>query len=307
MKIVIIQKAGEHEKNKDFRESLNLHRALSRIEGVESKVWGVDFSEFSIPFSEIEKWADVIFIMENYFKISYINFNNPVVQSDEWIPTLEISRSKKLKIFWSIDSHRELQNHKIFCKILNIDILLNSTEGYLKDYNGFVKESHWFPNSYPDDLMFPKKLEKNIDIGFCGNVINRGPLINYLGKYGIKKDIFVIGDDMVNAINSYKIHFNRNISNDINYRTFETTGCGTLLFTNYTSGLEKLFNIGEEIVVYNDLKDLDVKVKYYLENDEERERIANAGYERAKKDHTYYERAKTLVSIIKNRIKNENI
>ena len=66
MKIVIIQEAGRHEKNKNFRESLNLHRALSRIEGVESKVWGLNYSEFSTPFSEIEKWADVIFIIENY-------------------------------------------------------------------------------------------------------------------------------------------------------------------------------------------------------------------------------------------------
>ena len=35
---------------------------------------------------------------------------------------------------------------------------------------------------------------------------------------------------MVDAINSYYIHFNRNIGDDINYRTFETTGCKTLLF-----------------------------------------------------------------------------
>ena len=95
---------------------------------------------------------------------------------------------------------------------------------------------------------------------------------------------------MVNAINSYKIHFNKNIADDINYRTFETTGCGTFLLTNYTPGLEKLFDIGKEIVVYNDLNDLDNKVKYYLENEEER----------TKKDHTYFERAKMLIDIIKN-------
>ena len=39
MKIVIIQEAGRHEGNKKFRESLCLHKALSRIEEVESKVW----------------------------------------------------------------------------------------------------------------------------------------------------------------------------------------------------------------------------------------------------------------------------
>ena len=287
MKIVIIQEAGRHEKNKNFRESLCLQNALSRIEGVESKVWGLNYPDFNISFSEIEKWADVIFLIENY--------------TSEWLPVSEISNSNKLKIFWSIDSHCVLQQHQYLCKILQIDILLNSTESYIPYFDGLVKESYWFPNSYPDDLMSNLNLEKTEDIGFCGNVLNRGHIIDSLDKYNIKKDIFVIGDDMVNAINSYKIHLNCNISNDINYRTFETTGCGTFLLTNYTPGLEKLFDIGKEIVVYNDLNDLDNKVKYYLENEEEREKIALAGYNRAKKDHTYFERSKRIIYIIKNK------
>ena len=281
MKIVIIQEAGRHEKNKNFRESLCLHRALSRIEGVESKVWGLNYPDFDMSFSEIEKWADVIFLIENY--------------TSNWLPINEISNSKKLKIFWSIDSHCVLEKHKQICRILNIDILLNSTESYIPKFDGLVKKSYWFPNSYPDEVIFPKDIEKTTDVGFCGN---DRPEIHYLDKFKIKKDLFVIGDDMVNAINSYKIHFNKNIADDINYRTFETTGCGTFLLTNYTPGLEKLFDIGKEIVVYNDLNDLDNKVKYYLENEEEREKIAKAGYERSKKDHTYFERSKKLIQII---------
>ena len=288
MKIVIIQEAGRHEKNKNFRESLNLHRSLSKIEGVESKVWGLNYPDFEKSFSDIEEWCDVLFIIENY--------------TSEWLPVKEISESKKIKIFWSIDSHCVLQQHQELCKLLKIDILLNSTESYIPMFEGLVKKSYWFPNSYPDDLIYPTNIDKTTDIGFCGNVINRGHLINHLDKYNIKKDIFIIGDDMVNSINSYKIHFNCNISNDINYRTFETTGCGTFLLTNYTPGLEKLFDIGKEIVVYESIVDMDNKVKYYLDNAEERNEIAKAGHERAKKDHTYYERAKKLIDII-----NENI
>lgn len=284
MKIVIIQEAGRHDKNKNFREALNLHRSLSKIDGVESKVWGLNYPDFDKSFSEIEEWSDVIFIIENY--------------TSTWLPIKEISESNKLKIFWSIDSHCVLQQHQYLCQILKIDILLNSTESYIPNYNGLVKKSYWFPNSYPDDLMSPLDIEKTIDIGFCGNVLNRGHIIDSLDKYDIRKDIFVIGDDMVNAINSYKIHLNCNISNDINYRTFETCGCKTMLLTNYTSGLERLFDIGKEIVVYTSIEDLDNKVKYYLENDNERNIIAETGYQRAKKDHTYFERAKKLIDII---------
>ena len=284
MKIVIIQEAGRHEKNKKFRESLNLHRSLSKIDNVESKVWGLNYPDFHTPFSEIERWCDVIFIIENY--------------TPEWLPVSEIKNSSKLKIFWSIDSHCVLQQHQQLCKLLEIDILLNSTDNYIQYFNNLVKKSYWFPNCYPDDLISPLNIEKITDVGFCGNIGNRGHVINSLDKYGIKKDIFIIGNDMVNAINSYKIHLNCNIADDINYRTFETTGCGTFLLTNYTPGLEKLFDIGKEIVVYNDLEDLDNKVKYYLDNEDEREKIAKAGYERVKSEHTYLERSKKLIDII---------
>lgn len=286
MKIVIIQECGRHEANKNYRESLNLQRALLRNEGIETIVWGLNYENFNTPFSEIEKWADVIFVIENY--------------TPEWLPIKEISESKKLKIYWSIDSHCVLENHKNICKTLNIDILLNSTESYIPEFNGLVKKSFWFPNAYPDDLIKPLGIDKIHDIGFCGNVLNRGHFINHLNKFNIKKDFFVIGDDMVKSINSYKIHFNRNISNDINYRTFETTGCGTLLLTNYTPGLEKLFKIDEEIIIYNNFDDLDDKVNYYLKNENERKKIELAGLNRSKKDHTYFERSKTLIEIIKN-------
>lgn len=282
MKILIIQEAGRHEKNKNYRESLNLKRAFDRI-NVESRVFGLNYLEFT-NFDECEEWADVLLIIENY--TSY------------WFPVNEIQNSNKLKIFWSIDSHCVLEQHKQLCNLLKINILLNSTESYIPSFDGLVKKSYWFPNCYPDELIHPLDIDKNIDVGFCGNIGNRGHVINSLDKYNIKKDIFVIGDDMVNAINSYKIHLNCNISNDINYRTFETTGCNTLLLTNYTPGLEKLFEIDKEIIVYDSIEDLDNKVKYYLENDKKREEIALAGYNRSKKDHTFFERVKTLIKII---------
>jgi hypothetical protein len=285
MNIVIIQEAGRHEENKEFRESLNLKRALSRIPGVTAIVWGLNFPYFN-NFVDIEKWADVIFVIENY--------------TSGWLPLSEISKSKKLKIFWSIDSHVVLGQHQQMCKGLNIDILLNSTERYLPMFDGLVKKSYWFPNAYPDDLIYPMDIEKGYDVGFCGSIGGDRPQwMRSMSKFNIKQDGLVIGNSMVKAINSYKIHFNRNVADDINYRTFETAGCKTFLITNYTPGLEKLFKIGEEIETYDTMDDLNEKIEFYLNNESKRKEIEEAGYKRSKSEHTYFERAKTLVDIIK--------
>lgn len=281
MKILIIQEKGRHEKNWKFRESLNFQRSFQKI-GIEAIVWGLNYPNYNQTFEQISKDCDAILLIENY--------------NTGWLPN--ISNFKGIKLFWSIDSHCVSHSHIQTCDINKIDIVLNAIESH-KKY--FKQKCYYLPNAYPDDLIYPKpEIQKTIDIGFCGNYVNRTDWINSIPN--IKKDIMVIGDDMVNTINSFKIHFNRNMADDINYRTFETLGCQTFLLTNHTENLDKLFNIDEHLVIYTTKLDLHNKIKYYLDNPTIRERIAKSGYEHVKKYHTYVNRSEQIIKII-----NENI
>lgn len=76
----------------------------------------------------------------------------------------------------------------------------------------------------------------------------------------------------------------------IKARHFEIPACGGFTLTSPADDLENYFKIGEEMEIYNGLDDLVEKVKYYLSHDEERNRIALAGYERTIKEHTYEKR-----------------
>ena len=51
--------------------------------------------------------------------------------------------------------------------------------------------------------------------------------------------------------------------------------------------LEDFFDIGSEIVCYQDKFDLVDKVRYYLSQEKERERIRRAGHGRALHDHSW--------------------
>lgn len=288
MKILLIQEAGRHEANREFREALSMRHALQAL-GHDAPIWGLGYN--TSPFSKFDfeickYFADAICLMEQY-------------DQSGWVP--DISGFKGPRVFWTIDSHCNLSEHIAQVERQQVTHLLSSTRQFLDYYHNPGMKKYWFPNCYDDTLIYPMpEVEKVYSVGFCGNLNNRGPWIDCLDRHCglVQRDIFVIGKDMVRAINSYKIHFNRNIDIDINYRTFETPGCKTMLLTNYTPGLEELFEIGRELVTYSSGNDLSAKVRYYLEHDGEREAIAEAGFQRAKRDHTYLNRAARLVEIL---------
>lgn len=286
MKILLIQEKGRHLENYEYREALNLKRALD-TKGIDCVVWGLNYENFSTPFDIISKDCDVIILIENY-------------ESGNWIP--DLSKVNKLKLFWSVDSHCVPMQHIATVIKHNIDIVLHAVYGHEKYFKN--KVTHWFPNAYPSDLIYPMNdIIKKYDIGFCGNVNNRNSWIDLIASnFKLKKDIFVIGNEMVKTINEYKIHFNRNIADDINYRTFETLGCNTFILTNETPGLNQLFEIGKNIITYNNENDLLDKIKFYLENDSEREQTTKLGYEHVTNNHTFFNRADLLLKIIKENI-----
>jgi len=68
--------------------------------------------------------------------------------------------------------------------------------------------------------------------------------------------------------------------------------------TSMADNLGDYYKIGDEIEVYKNTDDLIEKIKHYLKNDEERKKIAEAGYLRIIKDHTYNRRFEDIFKII---------
>jgi len=87
-------------------------------------------------------------------------------------------------------------------------------------------------------------------------------------------------------------------TNQIKGRNFEVPACGSFFLTEYADNLDSYYKIGEEIVCFSGIKDLEEKIKYYLNHEEERERIARAGYERTLKEHTYEKRFNQMFKVM---------
>lgn len=277
MKFLVIQ---ENE-NGAYRECFCVQRSL-RLLGQECDVTGLNHAGW--PQMPDFNSYDVVILLENYDK--------------GWLAQLPLRNFKGIKLLWAIDVHcRGIQYYENVFQYFDMTYCLQAT----KDYVNLIPNSSWFPNCFDDTLIKPMEdIPRSIDIGFCGNYANRKDWIDYIEHQGVPfcRDISVRGDGMVKAINSYKIHWNKNISCDINYRNFETIGCGTLLLTDYNWQYKDLgFKHNENTVFYNSPTDCVIKIKELLANPDEMGRIAQNGYELSKK-HTYLERMKGLLGFL---------
>ena len=80
----------------------------------------------------------------------------------------------------------------------------------------------------------------------------------------------------------------------IKARHFEIPALRGFMVTSHADDLDQYFVPGKEIVVYENIDDLAEKVRYYLAHDAERRAIAQAGYDRVVRDHTYEKRFEDL-------------
>ncbi|MGA1048512.1 MAG: glycosyltransferase family protein [Minisyncoccia bacterium] len=281
MKILIIQENGRHEISKHLRECNSMQRAII-AQGEECDVWGLGHESYNnkIDFNNY----DVIINLENY--------------DTGWMPDLH-DVTKPLKFLWSIDAHvRGYEYYRdVFIKG-KYNYILQATRDFCD------KDSLWFPNCYDDDYIVPLETSKEHFVGFCGNFVNRKPYFDYLAsKMPFKLDIDVRGLEMIRAINSYKIHFNKNISNDINYRNFETLGCKTALLTDYNSQYNDLgFIDGENVFFYKNINEAVDTLTGLQQQEDLINRVAKSGYDLVKQKHTFTSRAKSLLKFINTKI-----
>jgi len=87
-----------------------------------------------------------------------------------------------------------------------------------------------------------------------------------------------------------KINLNitlRSILSGIPLRVLDIMGSGGFVLSNYQIEIPEYFEIGNEIVVYDSIEDCLDKIGYYLAHDNEREKIAEKGCEKVRREFSY--------------------
>jgi spore maturation protein CgeB len=176
-----------------------------------------------------------------------------------------------------------------------------------------VIKTQWACNHFQyQRLEMPLKY----DLSFVGRVYGQRPqIIERLRSAGIRVNTRGLGwpegrasqQEMVEIFNQSRINLNLSDSpktlnwfkrllgrqpppKQIKGRNFEIPGCGGFLLTDSADNLEVYYVPGREIAIFESLSDLVEQVRYYLSHETERAQIAEAGWRRTLRDHTYERR-----------------
>jgi spore maturation protein CgeB len=151
-------------------------------------------------------------------------------------------------------------------------------------------------------------------VSFIGTAYgNRPGIVQALGKRGVEVTCFghgwpngsVPAEEVPRIIRESVISLNFANSGvhgllprrqrQIKARTFEVPGAGGFLLTENVEGLSAFYVPEEEVAVFDGIEDLAQKIVHFLKHPHERDRIARAGYERTRREHTYDARFRDLL------------
>jgi hypothetical protein len=212
------------------------------------------------------------------------------ISLEKYHPSIYITSDTHLGYDYRLSKAKEFDH--VFCN------QIRAMEEFEKD----GVKAEWLPHAvlprgYPNE---PKCIKK-YDIGFVGYVTfdKRAKMLDRMFKefpnfwYGQR-----LFEECAEIYRKSRIIFNTAAVDDINMRCFEATATGSFLLTEYVPTLSECFEDGVHLVTYKNMDDAIEKAHYYLEHEDEREKIAKAGMEHTLNNHTYKHRAEKILEAI---------
>ena len=148
---------------------------------------------------------------------------------------------------------------------------------------------------YQWKLYSPHQIRRMMDFKFS--------LVYDIYKVAKRNKGMLFGIDMFQTLHDTKITFNSHGENSpkkaANMRLFEATGVGTCLLTDWKENLSDFFVPDVEVVTYKTKEEAVDKIKYLLNNEAERKKIADAGQKRTLENYSYQLRMIEIASLFK--------
>ncbi|MER8639782.1 glycosyltransferase [Mesorhizobium sp. M1273] len=243
--------------------------------------------------------------MESVDRASSLNGLDCLIVVDPFLTDPAVFRSAPCPVVgYLIDVHQQLMPRLAYARYF--DHAFIAQLDFLYAFQALPHPSvHWLPLACDPTLHFTADLKRTYDVGFVGKfgssesersrvlteVLSKFPTNETRRKY--------TPQEMGRVYSSSKIVFNKSINGDLNMRVFEGMASGSMLITDRISnGLDKIGVDGEHYVTYSSSSEAIEKIRYFVENDREREEIALRGQSHVLLEHTYQKRLSQILGKI---------
>lgn len=201
-----------------------------------------------------------------------------------------------------VDVHQSLAVRECYAPFF--DHLFIAQRDYVDHFSRLGYTSvHWLPLACDPEIHGNRNLPKLYDVGFVGH-INSHRRKTYIEKLSTQFKLndwtkFYPKEEIGPIYSQSKIIFNCAINGDINMRVFEAMASGSLLLTDRVeNGLLEMFQENIHISTYENADDLVAKAQKWLENEYDRQRVAQCGEREVLSKHTYLHRTETILEVI---------
>ncbi len=234
------------------------------------------------------------------------NFNPALLL---WVDSGQAEMDKPLaaldipKAAWFIDTHVATEHRIEIAR--HFDYVYLAQRGQIAEFEAAgIPHVRWMPLGCAPELHACKRDTLRYDVAFVGSVSSMSGNNRHQFIERIKAEFpnhFIKQcwpHEMAEAYAQSKIVVNMCLNQDVNMRVFEAMASGALLITDMADGLDELFQVGEELVVYADEVEAVALIARYLADDTARERIAQRGQQTVLNGHRYADRVQAILADI---------
>ena len=221
-----------------------------------------------------------------------------------YTPIFPAKNGKDPVVYWPTDTHVSGPSYDYRLSLAKrSDIVFTAQKPSVEQFARDGVSAMWLPCGV-EPQAYPKfeLASQHYDVCFIG-YINCEERIDALDRLFKEIPNFFFGQRLFEtAARVYadsKVCFNIALNDDVNMRNFEVLGAGGFLLTKRIAALEELLEDGVHCIMWDTLDDAVAKAKYYLEHEEERKKIAEAGYQHVIAKHTIDHRVDVILNEIK--------
>lgn len=198
------------------------------------------------------------------------------------VNVLKACQGVSLCCLWFMDPVNKHQwTGELLDKIRNCDVFVCDKKKAFRLGSDINPNTLRILEGYDETVDTPYDLKKDIEVSFIGNPYDKRSEMCSLVSACVISDAY--GTEHAKAVSRSKINLNFCNEGCASDRVYKVLAARGFLISDDWSGREEIFEDGKHLVIFNGAKDLQDKVKYYLKNDLERDRISNEGLSKVQK------------------------